>query len=215
VVASGPNSLIRDQVETPFEGKGTTPGPGLMPRSPQLEAGMRIEPPPSAARAIGTIAEATAAALPPDDPPGVCSRLQGLREIPKASLSVNGHRQSSGTLVLPTSSAPASRSRRTSSASAAAGSSEVAAEPLRVGIPARSTLSLTATGTPASGSPSRSSRSSRARASALTCSVLSIRNAPSRPSRAAVRSRCCSSTSTGDTCPDRTAAAMPTAVCPT
>ena len=94
---------------------------------------MRIDPPPSAARAIGTMAAETAAALPPDGPPGVWSRLQGLREIPKAALSVNGHRASSGTLVLPTSSAPASPRRRTSSASAGAGSSVVAAEPLRVG----------------------------------------------------------------------------------
>jgi hypothetical protein len=215
VVASGPNSLIRDQVDTPPAGKGTTPDPGLMPTSPQLEAGMRMEPPPSAARATGTMAEATAAALPPEEPPGVWSRLQGLREAPKASLSVNGHRPSSGTLVLPTSSAPASRKRRTSSSSAAAGSGPVAAEPLRVGHPARSMLSLTATGTPARGSRPRSSRPSRARASALTSSVLSSRNAPSRPSRAAIRSRCSSSTSVGAARPALTAAAMPTAVSPT
>src|SRR4029453_2432971 len=151
VVASGPNSLMRDQVDTPVGGNGTTPFPGLMPTSPQLEAGMRIEPAPSVARAIGTMAAATAAALPPEEPPGVWSRLQGLREIPNASLSVNGHRHSSGTLVLPTSRAPASRRRRTSSSSAAADSGLVAAEPLRVGAPARSMLSLIATGTPARG----------------------------------------------------------------
>ena len=215
MVASGPNSLIPDQVDTPPPGKGTMPCPGLMPTSPQLEAGMRIEPPPSAARPIGTIADATAAALPPEEPPGVWSRLQGLRATPNASLSVNGHRHSSGTLVLPTSSAPASRRRRTGSASSAAGSWLVAAEPMRVGVPARSMLSLTATGTPASGSPSRSSRPSRAWASALTASVRSSWNAPSRRSRAAIRSTCSSSTSVGVTRPAWTAAAIPTAVSPT
>ena len=186
-----------------------------MPTSPQLEAGILMEPPPSAARPSGTIAAATAAALPPEEPPGVWSRLQGLRVAPKASLSVKGHRHSSGTLVLPTTSAPASRRRRTSSSSAAAGSGLVAAEPLRVGHPATSTLSLTATGTPARGRLPRSSRPPRARASALTASVLTSRNAPSRLSTAVIRSRCCSSTSAGVTRPARTAAEIPTAVSPT
>ena len=176
---------------------------------------MRIDPPPSAARATGTMAEATAAALPPEEPPGVWSRLHGLRETPNAALSVNGHRPSSGRRVLPTSSAPASRSRRTSSSSAAAGSWLVAAEPLRVGAPARSTLSLIATGTPASGASARSSRPSRARASALTSSVLSSWNAARRASTAAIHSRCSSSTSIGVTPPARTAAAIATAVSPT
>ena len=34
------------------------------------EAGIRMEPPPSLACASGTMPEATAAAAPPDDPPG-------------------------------------------------------------------------------------------------------------------------------------------------
>ena len=215
MVARGPNSLIPHRAEGPPAGNGTTPSPGLIPTSPQLEAGMRIEPPPSAARATGTMAADTAAALPPEEPPGLCSRLQGLRATPNAVLSVNGHRPSSGRLVLPTSSAPASRRRRTGSASAPAASWLVAAEPLRVGVPARSTLSLMATGTPARGSSPRSGRSARAFASALTSSALTSWNAPSRGSRAAMRSRCSSSTSAGVARPDRTAAAIPTAVSPT
>ena len=36
---------------------------------PEKEAGMRIDPPPSEAPAIGKIPAATAEAAPPDDPP--------------------------------------------------------------------------------------------------------------------------------------------------
>jgi hypothetical protein len=42
---------------------------GLSPKSPQHEAGMRIEPPPSPPWATGTIPAATAAAEPPLEPP--------------------------------------------------------------------------------------------------------------------------------------------------
>ena len=54
----------------------------LSPTSPQHEAGMRIDPPPSEAWAIGTMPAATAAAAPPLDPPGVWSRFHGLRVGP-------------------------------------------------------------------------------------------------------------------------------------
>ena len=61
---------------------GTRPSEGFIPDSPQHDDGMRIEPPPSDPVAKGTIPEAMAAALPPDDPPGVCSRFQGFRVWP-------------------------------------------------------------------------------------------------------------------------------------
>ena len=44
---------------------------GLRPKSPQQEAGMRIEPPPSVAWAMGSIPLATAAAAPPLEPPAL------------------------------------------------------------------------------------------------------------------------------------------------
>jgi len=47
---------------------------------PQHDAGMRIEPPPSLACAIGTMPEATAPALPPDEPPEVSPLLSDARE---------------------------------------------------------------------------------------------------------------------------------------
>ena len=43
---------------------------------------MRSEPPPSLPCAIGTMPDATAAAAPPDEPPGVRDVSHGLRAGP-------------------------------------------------------------------------------------------------------------------------------------
>ncbi len=59
-----------------------------MPNRPQQEAGIRIDPPPSPAEAIGTMPAATAAADPPLDPPGEQSVFQGFLQGPKSSGSV-------------------------------------------------------------------------------------------------------------------------------
>ena len=80
-----------------------------MPNRPQQEAGVRIEPPPSLAWAAGTMPAATAAAAPPEEPPGVRSGSQGLRVGPKASGSVTGSRPNSGVLVLPKITRPPRR----------------------------------------------------------------------------------------------------------
>src|SRR5215470_17688447 len=84
--------------EKPLQ-RSPAPGPnevrprvGLSPTSPQCDAGMRIEPPPSLACAAGTMPDATAAAAPPLEPPALCSRLHGLRVGPKISGSVVGKR---------------------------------------------------------------------------------------------------------------------------
>ena len=74
---------------------------------------MRIEPPPSLPCASGTIPAATAAAEPPEEPPGVRSRSHGLRVGPVKRGSVVGRIANSGRLVMPTITKPASRSRRT------------------------------------------------------------------------------------------------------
>jgi hypothetical protein len=54
----------------------------LNPKSPQFEAGMRTDPPPSLPCAAGTIPPATTAPAPPEEPPGVRPRSQGLRVGP-------------------------------------------------------------------------------------------------------------------------------------
>ena len=73
---------------------------------------MRVEPPPSLAVAIGTIPAATAAADPPEEPPGVRSRSQGLRVAPKRRVSVTAMIPHSGRVVVPTMTKPAARRRR-------------------------------------------------------------------------------------------------------
>ena len=128
----------------------TRPRWGFSPTSPHHAAGMRIEPAPSEPSAAPTSPAATAAPLPPLEPPVVRCRSQGLRVTPKVAVSVNGHSVISGTFVLPMITAPASRSRRTTSASAAAGASR-ALVPHAVSSPATSMSSLTAIGTPSSG----------------------------------------------------------------
>ena len=90
---------------------------GLSPTSPQQAAGILIEPPPSLPWAIGTMPAAVAAAAPPDDPPGVRSVSQGLRVGPNRRGSLTGRIPNSGMLVLPTSTKPASRRRRTTNES--------------------------------------------------------------------------------------------------
>ena len=71
--------------------------------------------------ATGTIPAATAAAEPPDDPPGERLRSHGLWVRPWARLSVCGNCPNSGIAVLPTMTAPAARSRRITSESALTG----------------------------------------------------------------------------------------------
>src|SRR5205814_2988026 len=97
---------------SPRGAKETRPRDGFIPKRPQQEAGMRIEPPPSLACAAGTMPAATAAAAPPDEPPGVRERSQGLRQTPSSSDSVTGQRPNSGVLVLPKMERPAPLSSR-------------------------------------------------------------------------------------------------------
>ena len=97
---------------------------------------MRIEPPPSLAWAIGTTPAATAAALPPDDPPGEKSGFHGLRVAPCDKGSVTHIRPNSGVAVLPSANVfiwlKASTKR---SFVVAGGAFSNARLPLRVGQP--------------------------------------------------------------------------------
>src|SRR5215208_2992943 len=54
------------------------PRDAFKPNSPQWEAGIRIDPPPSVPCASGTMPAATHAAEPPLDPPGLYARFHGL-----------------------------------------------------------------------------------------------------------------------------------------
>ena len=72
-----------------------------------------MDPPVSEPRAAGAIPEATAAAEPPEEPPGTRSRAQGLRVGPNALFSVDEPIANSSMFVLPRTTAPASSSRAT------------------------------------------------------------------------------------------------------
>jgi hypothetical protein len=97
---------------------------------------MRIDPPPSLAPAIGTIPAATAAAAPPDDPPGVCARFHGLRVTPVAFGSVTALVPNSDVAVLPKITSPASSHRCTTTLCREAEWRCNDREPLPVGTPA-------------------------------------------------------------------------------
>lgn len=85
--------------------------------TPQADAGIRSEPPPSLPCATATMAAATAAADPPLEPPGERAGSQGLRVAPNAVDRVSGDMASSGVLVRPRNTIPAARSRSTRNAS--------------------------------------------------------------------------------------------------
>src|SRR4051812_5860414 len=69
--------------------------------SPQRAAGIGIGPGPGEACAIGTMRAATDEAAPPEDPPAIWFGFHGLRQGPKAALSVVPVMPYSGVLVLP------------------------------------------------------------------------------------------------------------------
>src|SRR5215471_16492999 len=78
---------------------------------PQHAAGCRIEPPVSDPRPAGAIPEATAAALPPEEPPGMRDVSHGLRVGPAELFSVDEPIANSSMLARPTKTAPSFRSR--------------------------------------------------------------------------------------------------------
>src|SRR5262245_29286006 len=90
---------------------------GFTPTSPHIDAAIRIEPPPSPAWPIAQIPAATAAAEPPDEPPGERAVSHGLWVGPYDAGSVVGWRPSSGVFVRPSTTNPAARNRRVSSVS--------------------------------------------------------------------------------------------------
>src|SRR5437660_8978527 len=87
--------------------KGVRARVGFRPNNPQQAAGIRIEPPPSVACAMGSTPAAMAAAEPPLEPPALYSGFQGLRVAPKSRDSDEVERPNSGLWVLPKMTRPA------------------------------------------------------------------------------------------------------------
>src|SRR5271156_826841 len=101
--------------------------------------------------ASGASYAATAAADPPDEPPGILFRSHGLWLGPNAEFSVEEPIANSSMLVLPRMIAPACFSRLVIVASYGGCQPSKMRLPHVVGIPVVVNTSLTATGTPASG----------------------------------------------------------------
>ena len=79
----------------------------MSPTTPQSDAGWRTLPPVSVPSAHTTSPLATAAALPPLEPPGTRRRSHGLYTGPNAEFSFDEPIANSSQLVLPASTAPA------------------------------------------------------------------------------------------------------------
>src|SRR5581483_6575874 len=88
-----------------------------MPQTPESAAGCRIDPPVSVPVAAGAMRAATAAAEPPEEPPGTRVPSQGFFTGPKCEFSFDEPIANSSMLVLPRSTAPAAPKRSITCAS--------------------------------------------------------------------------------------------------
>src|SRR5689334_22509311 len=115
---------------------------------PQQCAGTRIEPPISVPSSNAVNPQATAAAGPPDEPPGTRSSDHGLFVVPKMELKVWMSPDQCGTLVLPNTIAPALLSRATEGASTLGMCSVSSIAPPVERTPSTSIASLMVIGSP-------------------------------------------------------------------
>ena len=130
---------------------GMRPYVAFRPNRPLKAAGPRMEPPPSLPVAIGRRPPATAAAVPPDDPPGVRSRFQGLRVVPCNSVEVQLMPPNSGAAVCAASTAPVARRRDNDVSSWSDTRSRKMTEASVCGHPSTFSSSFTPKGTPPKG----------------------------------------------------------------
>src|SRR3569623_33651 len=94
---------------TPY--RETRPYVGFMPSTPHRAAGWRMEPPVSVPIAPAQSEAATAAADPPDDPPGTCASDHGFRTAPRELFSFDEPIANSSMFSLPSITVPAAASR--------------------------------------------------------------------------------------------------------
>ena len=158
--------------------RGIRPRVGASPTTLLFAVGLRIETPVSLPRPICANTAASAAPVPPLEPPGVRSRLYGLLVRPSTVLwsPSFGTPNQSLMLTLASTIAPASRSRLTTVASWIGCEFFIGKKPAVVGRSAVSNRSLSTTGTPCSGLRGpvsrRSASSARAVSSAAGFSVM-------------------------------------------
>src|SRR5262249_62060235 len=80
---------------------GRRPRDGLCPKTPQQNAGIRIEPPMSEPSPIGEAPLPIAAPSPPEEPPAVRAVLYGFLVRPYSRFSDSTHRHISDVLLTP------------------------------------------------------------------------------------------------------------------
>src|SRR3954447_22918736 len=181
---------------------------------PVTAAGWRMEPPVSVPMASGASKPATAANDPPDEPPGIRPRSQGLRVGPYAEFSVELPIANSSMLVLPSMTTPASLIRRVIVASYGGRHPSRIFDPAVVGRSFVTTTSFMASGTPAHGP--RTAPDARAASTALAAAPAppgsTCREALISGSTSVIRSRCACATSTAATSPPAMRAASSAAV---
>ncbi len=134
----------------------TVPYVGRSPTTPQRAAGCLIEPPVSDPSAQGASPAATAAADPPDEPPGTRAGSHGLNVGPYAEFSVDEPIANSSMFVFPSRDSPRPRHRSATVASYTGTYPARIFEPAVVSTPAVEMRSLNAIGMPSA--PAWSSR---------------------------------------------------------
>src|SRR5262249_15468253 len=155
------------------------PTVGLKPKQPQKLDGRRMEPTTCVPSPAAMAPTATAAAEPLEEPPGVRAGSHGL-QVPRGSVEAN-----SVVTVLPTITAPASRSAATLAPSRLLRNPTNSGEPFSVGMSKVSMMSLMPIGIPSirdSGLPARQ-RAVDWSAAARAAARLSVTNAPIRGSQ--------------------------------
>ena len=103
-----PSATIRTGICRMYLSWAIRPRVGFSPTSPVQAAGIRIEPPPSLAWAMGTTPAATNAAEPADDAPEEYAGFHGLRTVP-ARPSAEPLKPNSESWVLPRLTRPVPR----------------------------------------------------------------------------------------------------------
>jgi hypothetical protein len=139
-----------------------------------------MDPPVSVPMANGAWNEASAAALPPPEPPGIRVVSQGFLVGPYAEFSVEEPIANSSMLVLPRTGMPAARSFEVSVASYGDTHPSRIFEPAVVGMSVVVNTSLSANGTPASGEAGAepaASPASTSFAAASACALATCRKA--------------------------------------